>query len=76
MPSEANYSNERSSAREGDKELLLMTAKAVNEALEEALEKGERDAGALNKVAQKAAGRLVGGKYRRQPVILPAIALH
>jgi ribonuclease J len=61
---------------ERDKELLLMTAKAVNEALEEALEKGERDAGALNKVAQKAAGRLVGGKYRRQPVILPAIALH
>lgn len=61
---------------ERDKELLLMTAKAVNEALEEALEKGERDAGVLNKVAQKAAGRLVGGKYRRQPVILPAIALH
>jgi len=61
---------------ERDKELLLATAEVVNDALLEALGKGERDAGALNKVAQKAAGRLVGGKYRRQPVILPAIALH
>ena len=34
------------------------------------MREGDRDEDALNKVAQRAAGRLLGQKYRRQPVLL------
>jgi len=62
---------------EGEREtsVLEATAQAVNSALEDALAAGERSSEALNKIAQRTAGRLVGGKFRRQPVILPAITV-
>ena len=42
---------------------------------EKELRDGNRDAESLNKVAQRAAGRLLGQKYRRQPVLLSAIVV-
>jgi ribonuclease J len=62
---------------EGEHELQLLeaAAAAVNDALIEALRDGERDSEALNKVAQRATGRLIGQKYRRQPLILPAVTV-
>ncbi len=60
---------------EGDRQLIVAVTEEVREALEEALEDGQRDEGALNKVAQRAAGRLLGQRFRRQPVLLPAIVV-
>jgi ribonuclease J len=62
---------------EGSHEIQLLdaVAAAVSDALSDALKGGERDADALNKQAQRAAGRLIGQKYRRQPLILPAITV-
>lgn len=58
-----------------DADLLVNLTSAVRSALQEALADGNLDADALSKVAQKAAGRLLGQRYRRQPVILPAIVV-
>jgi ribonuclease J len=58
-----------------DKELLLNLKSAVRTALQEALADGNLDAESLAKVVQRAAGRLLGQRYRRQPVILPAVVV-
>lgn len=60
---------------ESDRNLIATVSTSVREALEAALRDGERDEGSLNKVAQRAAGRLLGQKFRRQPVLLPAIVV-
>ena len=48
---------------------------AVRDALTEALSEGDTSEERLNKVAQRAAGRLLGGRYRRQPVLLVAVTV-
>jgi ribonuclease J len=58
-----------------DTEVLLNLTGAVRSALQEALAEGNLDAESLSKVAQRAAGRLLGQRYRRQPVILPAVVV-
>jgi ribonuclease J len=58
-----------------DKELLVNLKGAVRTALQEALADGNLDAESLAKVVQRAAGRLLGQRYRRQPVILPAVVV-
>jgi ribonuclease J len=60
---------------EHNTQLLAHAADEVDEALVEALGDGQTDRDALNRAAQRAAGRLIGQRYRRQPVILPAIAV-
>jgi ribonuclease J len=60
---------------EHDRALLDAVTADVRSALEVALREGNRDAESLNKVAQRSAGRMLGQKYRRQPVILPAIVV-
>ena len=60
---------------EHEQKLLASAAEEVSKALEEQLAMGERRADVLNKVAQRAAGRLIGQRFRRQPVILPAISV-
>ncbi len=60
---------------ESDRALLAAVCEEVREALEEALAEGERDDAVLSKVAQRAAGRLVGQRFRRQPVLLAAVAV-
>jgi ribonuclease J len=47
----------------------------VRESLETALKDGGHDDESLTKIAQRAAGRLLGQKYRRQPVLLVAIVV-
>jgi hypothetical protein len=47
----------------------------VRAALDVALREGQRDEETLNKVAQRAAGRLLGQKYRRQPILLAAVVV-
>jgi ribonuclease J len=60
---------------DGEKEAALLerAADIVAKALEDALAKGERDPGALNRVAKRAAGRFLGQSTRRSPVILCAV---
>ncbi|MGH9019741.1 MAG: ribonuclease J [Acidimicrobiales bacterium] len=60
---------------ETDRRLLAEATTAVRDALADALGEGDRDEASLNKVAQRAAGRLLGQKFRRQPVVLTAIAV-
>lgn len=61
---------------EGDDHAVVETiVTAVRHAISEALDEGQRDDLALTKVAQRAAGRLLGQKYRRQPVVLVAVVL-
>jgi mRNA degradation ribonuclease J1/J2 len=60
---------------EHDATMLELVTSSVRESIEVALRDGERDTGALNKIAQRTAGRLLGQKYRRQPVLLAAIAV-
>ena len=60
---------------ENDRSLLETVTVNVREALETALGEGDHDEASLNKVAQRAAGRLLGQKFRRQPVLLPAIVV-
>ena len=60
---------------DADRAVLAALTDAVREALTTSLRDGERDAEVLNKVAQRAAGRLLGQRYRRQPVILPAVVV-
>ncbi len=58
-----------------DDDLRASLTHAVRAALQEALADGNLDADSLSKVAQRAAGRLLGQRYRRQPVILPAVVV-
>jgi ribonuclease J len=58
-----------------DAELIVNLKAAVRTALQEALAEGNVDADSLAKVVQRAAGRLLGQRYRRQPVILPAVVV-
>ena len=58
-----------------DKSVLDAVTNEVRSALEVALREGTRDEEALSKVAQRAAGRLLGQKYRRQPVLLAAVVV-
>ena len=60
---------------ESDRELIASVTTSVRDALESALRDGDRDESSLNKVAQRAAGRLLGQKFRRQPVLLAAIVV-
>lgn len=62
---------------EGDQDRTVIDAVTVEvrSALEAALREGQRDEDALNKVAQRAAGRLLGQKYRRQPILLAAVVV-
>jgi ribonuclease J len=56
-----------------DTDILGHLTSAVRTALQEAIAGGDLETESLSKVAQRAAGRLLGQRYRRQPVILPAI---
>ncbi|MBU6495098.1 MAG: ribonuclease J [Acidobacteria bacterium] len=58
-----------------DHQVVTHITETVREALDEALRDGVRDDGALSKVAQRAAGRLLGQRYRRQPVLLVSVAV-
>jgi ribonuclease J len=58
-----------------DAEVLVNLTSAVRNALHEAIAEGNFDADSLSKVAQRAAGRLLGQKYRRQPVIMTAVVV-
>ena len=58
-----------------DTDVLLTLTAAVRTALQEALAEGNLDGDSLAKVAQRAAGRLLGQRYRRQPVIMPAVVV-
>ena len=60
---------------EHDKKLLDAVTDTVRDSIQNALSEGDRDEGSINKVAQRAAGRILGQKYRRQPVLLPAIVV-
>ena len=56
-----------------DAELLVNLTAAVRTSLQEALADGNLDGESLSKIVQRSAGRLLGQRYRRQPVILPAV---
>ena len=60
---------------ESDSDLIAAVTTTVRSAVESALRDGERDEVGLNRAAQRAAGRLLGQKFRRQPVLLAAIAV-
>ena len=60
---------------ETDRALLGELTKEVRDALTTALRAGDRDEASLTKVAQRTAGRTLGQKARRQPVVLAAIAV-
>ncbi len=60
---------------EHDKKLLDAVGDTVRDSIQNALSDGDRDEGSINKIAQRAAGRILGQKYRRQPVLLPAIVV-
>ena len=60
---------------EQDRTVLEAVTNEVRSALEVALREGNRDEDALNKVGQRAAGRLLGQKYRRQPILLTAVVV-
>jgi ribonuclease J len=60
---------------ERDGEVVTNLEREVRGALDAALADGVLDADALSKVAQRAAGRLLGQRYRRQPVVLAVVAV-
>jgi mRNA degradation ribonuclease J1/J2 len=60
---------------EHDRGVLDAVRETVREAVQAALKEGNHDDESLSKVAQRAAGRLLGQKYRRQPVLLTAIVV-
>ena len=60
---------------ETDRKLLAALTEEIRDALESALREGDRDDASLNKVAQRAAGRTLGQRFRRQPVVLAAVAV-
>jgi ribonuclease J len=59
----------------GDADILVNLTSAVRNAIQEAIAGGDLDSESLSKVAQRSAGRLLGQRYRRQPVILPAVVV-
>ncbi len=61
---------------ESDRQLIATVTDAVRSAIDEALADGERDETALNKAAQRAAGRLLGQRFRRQPVLMTAVVVY
>ncbi len=70
----------RASARgwfngESDREILAAIVEAVRGALGEALASGDVDEESLTRVAQRATGRLLGQRFRRQPVVLASVAV-
>jgi ribonuclease J len=60
---------------EQDRTVLDAVTNEVRSAIEVSLREGQRDEEALNKIAQRAAGRLLGQKYRRQPILLAAVVV-
>lgn len=60
---------------EQDRGVVDAVTATVRDAITTALSDGNRDDESLTKVAQRAAGRLLGQKYRRQPVLLVAIVV-
>ena len=60
---------------ERDGDVVTHLEREVRDALADALAEGVLDADALSKVAQRAAGRLLGQRYRRQPVVLAVVAV-
>jgi ribonuclease J len=56
-----------------DRSVVDSITQSVRDALSAALADGVRDSDELSKVAQRAAGRLLGQKFRRQPVLLAAV---
>ena len=58
-----------------DRGVIDAVTATVREAVESALKDGKRDDESLSKIAQRAAGRLLGQKYRRQPVLLAAVVV-
>ncbi len=70
----------RASARgwfdgEGDRDILAAIVEAVRDALTEAVAGGDVDEASLTRTAQRVTGRLLGQRYRRQPVVLAAITV-
>ena len=58
-----------------DAQVLDSLRDAVRAALVDALAEGNVDGESLAKVVQRAAGRLLGQRFRRQPVIMPAVVV-
>jgi ribonuclease J len=58
-----------------DRGVIDAVTASVRDALDAALKEGNRDDESLSKVAQRAAGRLLGQKYRRQPVLMAAVVV-
>jgi ribonuclease J len=56
-----------------DADVLVHLTTEVRNALQESIADGNLDGDSLSKVAQRAAGRLLGQRYRRQPVILSSV---
>lgn len=60
---------------ERDGDVVAHLEREVRDALADALAEGVLETDALSKVAQRAAGRLLGQRYRRQPVVLAVVAV-
>jgi ribonuclease J len=56
-----------------DRSVVDAITQSVRDSLQASLAEGVRDADELSKVAQRAAGRLLGQKFRRQPVLMVAV---
>jgi ribonuclease J len=56
-----------------DADVIVHITTEVRNALHEAIADGNLDGDSLSKLAQRAAGRLLGQRYRRQPVILSSV---
>ena len=60
---------------EHDRDVVDAVTTTVRDAIQSALKDGIVDDESLTKIAQRAAGRLLGQKYRRQPVLLAAVVV-
>ena len=58
-----------------DRDVVDAVTATVRDAIQSALKDGNSDEESLTKIAQRAAGRLLGQKYRRQPVLLAAVVV-
>jgi len=58
-----------------DRDVVDAVTATVRDAIQSALKDGNVDDESLTKIAQRAAGRLLGQKYRRQPVLLAAVVV-
>ncbi len=58
-----------------DRDVVDAVTTTVRDAIQSALQDGNVDDESLTKIAQRAAGRLLGQKYRRQPVLLAAVVV-